>query len=839
MTIQQSPDSLSLSGNIKDIILTGVSGPVPFSLSVDSTQILEHVYYPDSDGRIIIDIRRFVEEQLSFNLTYGTNPWEQTLLTRSFSFTAGDLAPQTFTAIRAGIDNPGETASNWLRSNFLTWQPTVKHVTYATPELLTYYAQSACRVRIKVYYPDGTSSLLTAIPLTAGVWTIPVSYAVIASLLGYDSYDDLIQAEQLPGAYDVWIEDTSGNRLTYVQRYIAGNTRESEQWVLFENSLGGVDCFRAYGNGSVEAEHEHQTAEFDESVDEYRVDTVRRIRKSTGWMNIAERRWMLDFFPARHRWICEGGVFRSIVLTEDSVSYTIDNMPAEFEFTFRYATNLTYLNVPRLLVPPSVVNIIAPDLQSFSLPPRLVEFPRLSPSEGGLIPVQSPYSDNWSALSLDEILEYIGHITPGFGHTHANKSVLDQIGTDSDFYLWLTRVVSGVTQRSKAKAGDADKWAGKNFSEYMNQPVRTTDQVSFAKVLADIIGSKLFMPGLLGHGWKIDSSGNGELDSLSLRKWLEVPELRYNRVSIYIGVRWDTFGGGIIESVVPDAVVAGTGTGTLKLENGDIGAIAVGDLCMGIWHDTTGNDTENADDNKGNFTFAGFKTVYFQITAVSGAHNENFSYVLRSAVDGGNGIHPFVGMHFAGRGNTTDETRQAFSYTTTRYSLSLSGVSTWEFQPANYIEIHGNLEGFSMPAISPSGQPYTKEFHGYGQVFGNAYLFGQIDQFERQAFRMVIDQSLGGSLAPDETEDVTVTVLDGYGSDVTERFTLLSVTRNSGDAPSDAVWNAAHTSVDNPFQISFSDLGIDGIHSLVTTFTVTATDETSDSNASNTIDFFS
>ena len=838
MIITQKPDALSLSGNLKNIILDEATGQVAFTLSVGGSEILSGIYTPDESGRIIIDIRRYVEEQLSFNLTYGTEPWQQTMLARTFSFTAGELAAQTFTAIRTGIDNPVGTAADWLKANFLTWQPTTKHVTYSTPELLTYYAASACRLRIRVWYPDGTSDLSDPVPLAAGVWTIPVSYAVIVSLLGL-SVTPSSDPSTLPGAYDVWIETAGGARLTYIQRYVAGNMREDEQWILFENSLGGVDCFRAYGEGTVNAEHEHQLAENDDEVDEYRVDTTRKIRKSSGWLDMAERRWLLDFFPARRRWVCENGVFRPIVLTEDSVSYTIGNMPAEFELTYRYAGTRTYLNIPRLLTPPSVLDIKAPDLRSFSVPPRLVEFPRLDPSEGGLIPVQSPYSENWSALSLDEILEYIGHITPGFGHTHANKSVLDQIGTDSDFYLWLTRVVDGVTQRSKAKAGDADKWAGKSFSDYMNQPVRTTDQVSFARVLADIIGSKLFMPGLAGHGWKIDSSGNGELDSLSLRKWLEVPELRYNRVSIYIGVRWDTFGGGIIESVVPDAVVAGTGTGTLKLENGDIGAIAVGDLCMGIWHDTTGNDTENADDNRGNFTFAGFKTVYFQITAVSGAHNENFSYVLRSAVDGGNGIHPFVGMHFAGRGNTTDETRQAFSYTTTRYSLSLSGVSTWEFQPANYIEIHGNLEGFSMPAISPSGQPYTKEFHGYGQVFGNAYLFGQIDQFERQAFRMVIDQSLGGSLAPDETEDVTVTVLDGYGSDVTERFTLLSVTRNSGDAPSDAVWNAAHTSVDNPFQISFSDLGIDGIHSLMTTFTVTATDETSDSNASNTIDFFS
>lgn len=348
-----------------------------------------------------------------------------------------------------------------------------------------------------------------------------------------------------------------------------------------------------------------------------------------------------------------------------------------------------------------------------------------------------------------------------------------------------------------------------------------------------------FVPGLLGIGGKLDGRGHAELRSLTLWEWLEVPELRYNKVSIYIGIRFDTFGGGIIETVTPDSTGAETGSGTLKLDDGEIGAIAVGDLCMGIWHDQSGNANTNSDDNIGNFTFAGFKTVYFQITGVSGAHNENFTYVLRSTLEGGNGFHPFEGMHFAGRGNIENTERQAFKYSTTEYSLSLTGVNTWEFQPSNYYEIHGHLEGFSMPAIDSAGHTYTKVFHGYGQVFGNAYIFGQIDQFERIAFRCFIEQTLGGTLAPGETEDVAVSILNGYGEDVTEQFTHYSVTRNSGDAASDAVWNAAHTNVGNPFQISFSDLGIDGIHKIVTVFTVVATDEVTSNTAQATAEYFS
>ena len=396
---------------------------------------------------------------------------------------------------------------------------------------------------------------------------------------------------------------------------------------------------------------------------------------------------------------------------------------------------------------------------------------------------------------------------------------------------------AGTAQRSlyadEASSLSADSEAWEKFlRKDKDDTAHGTLTMDKAPILKD--GAQLgevYEPGLAGSGGRLHADGGAELRSLRLWEWLEVPELRYNKVSIYIGIRWDTFGGGIIETITPDVTGAETGSGTLKLDEGEIGAIAVGDLCMGIWHDDSGNADANSDDCIGNFTFAGFKTVYFQITGVSGAHNENFTYMLRGQAEGGNGFHPFVGMHFAGRGNISDTERQAFTYTTTEYSVSLTGVNTWEFQPANYYEIHGHLEGFSMPAIDSQGNPYTKVFHGYGQVFGNAYMFGKIDQFERVSYRCYVEQSLGGSLAPSETEDVRVYVINGYGEDVTSQFTLISVTRNTGDTASDALWNSQHTNVGNPFQISFSDLGIDGIHKLVATFNVTASDEATGNTA--------
>ena len=373
----------------------------------------------------------------------------------------------------------------------------------------------------------------------------------------------------------------------------------------------------------------------------------------------------------------------------------------------------------------------------------------------------------------------------------------------------------------------------------------TIDDV--ARAYNGVLFGDNFEPGLFGMGGMIDDKGNAELRSLRLWEWLEVPELRYNRVSINIGLQMNTCGGGIIEMVTPDSTGLNTGYITLKLEDGEYGAVSKDDYCMGIWHDTGGGNADaNSDDRKGSFGFKGFKTVYFQITEIpstdadgnSNSDQHYFAYVLRSAAEGGNGIHPFSGMHFATRGNASDEQRQSFSYYSPveSYALALTGVNSWEFDTSNYYEIRGKLDGFSMPAVNSHGETYIKTFSGYGQVFGNAYIFGHIDQFERVAYRCYIYQSLGGFLAPGETEDVSVQILNGYGEDVTAQFTLISVTRTTGDDASDALWNAEHTSVGNPFPIAFTDLGIDGIHKIAATFNVTATDEAADVAASATLE---
>ena len=235
-----------------------------------------------------------------------------------------------------------------------------------------------------------------------------------------------------------------------------------------------------------------------------------------------------------------------------------------------------------------------------------------------------------------------------------------------------------------------------------------------------IFGEHGFAPGLTGFGARIDGKGYGEMRGLTLWEWLMVPEIRYNRVEIVIGDKWRGPGGGIIETCTPDTDEEGnllnTGTCTLKLEDGEFGAVEVGDMNMGIFHFGDSRDaTENSDDGKGNFTYAGFATAYWLIKEVSGDNNGTFRYSLR---DGYN-IHPCPQMHFSCRGNVDKADRQTSVYETRTYTRMLWKQNTWEISKANIAMQYGDLSNLKI---------FGLDMTGYSIYLNSVYFTGTIMQ---------------------------------------------------------------------------------------------------------------
>lgn len=255
-----------------------------------------------------------------------------------------------------------------------------------------------------------------------------------------------------------------------------------------------------------------------------------------------------------------------------------------------------------------------------------------------------------------------------------------------------------------------------------------------------------FASGITGFGAQIDGRGAGELESLFIRRFLEVPELRYNRVGISVGDDWSAPGAGVIESVDKDQKLV-----TLKLEEGEIGAVAVGDICMGIFHDfdPSNNATADSDDGRGNFSFAGFATVYFRITEVLGDRNERFRYELRPlSATFTRQIDPMESMTFVAYGSFTNPDRQSSRYSTRTYQRYLRNVSDWEFTAGNIAAQFGDLSNLSVFGIQMSG---------YSAYLDNIYLQGMISSLDKKVlldtrsklFRMVGDDGVGVAFTPE------------------------------------------------------------------------------------------
>ena len=556
MDIILKPDSLSLTGSMNHFIISSTQ-EVTFILKyADSNEIIvQHTYTPNKAKRIEIDLENIVTPLLSFQLQESTTIYRQPNIAREFlvNLVEDKTAAQEswqFTVLRAGIDNFADTASSWLKRNFLTWQPTVKPVTYYTPEFLSYYAVEDCVAKCRAYVEENGSYVQSDLVLGnlshGKVWTMPMQYGVIAGKLG-----------KMPSYYDVWVEDAAGTRLTYIQRYYASDIRsEEEQWVLFENSLGGIDTFRAYGDAENTAKHTHNVAEIENDSEEYRVDTVREYKKNTGFLSKEERKWLLDFFPSLGKFLYTGNYVRRIVVTESDVSWQTKDLPSSYTFTYKYADARPYLNITRSEdAAPAMLDIKIPDVGSFTVAPRLVELERLPLSSGALFPVQSPYSDKWNITTAEAILEWFSReVTAAykgdgsFGHRHDNMSVLsalDRIGG----YLTLDaqKILAGLADEAKSARSLDPK------SVDWEKIVRT-DQDTIVNALTTFMKGIVFGKSVRGEsGISIyqDEEGNWHLDAeyLHVHRKLTAEEVEIMKTSQIKGKVVNSAGGFVISKI--------------------------------------------------------------------------------------------------------------------------------------------------------------------------------------------------------------------------------------------------------------------------------------------------
>ena len=305
-----------------------------------------------------------------------------------------------------------------------------------------------------------------------------------------------------------------------------------------------------------------------------------------------------------------------------------------------------------------------------------------------------------SSIELDRS-EVLNAVNATREWTTRNFGRLADEMTDGEAIVWDA---DGWQIKTVAQVPDAARWNTHTFDDYMDQAVKTGSDVVFKNLE---VGT--FIPGMIGgSGVRMDENGYAEMTGLTLREFLEVPELRFNRVDVVSGELWNSIAYGTVESVdTANRVV------TLKLEEGELAGLHVNDICRGIFHNLTGNADGNRVDCCGFLTMAGFSTVYFTPTEIVG--NGKFRYELKP----GTSVHPCPAMKFAVYGNFTDKTRRASAYSTRTYKRYLTGVATWEVDPERNIAMQfGDLSGLHVGGVS---------MEGYSAYLNNIYMKGHLE----------------------------------------------------------------------------------------------------------------
>ena len=400
-------------------------------------------------------------------------------------------------------------------------------------------------------------------------------------------------------------------------------------------------------------------------------------------MNKKERTWLLDFFPSLKKYLYTGAYIRSIIVVESNVTYTDKELPSNYTFTYKFADAKPFLNLQRSDTPTDALEIVVPEVGSFTVPPRLIEFPRLPLSEGALFPVQDPFSENWNVTTAGSLGDFIAERIAkdyggggGVGHQHNNIDLLQLMSYAAEYLL-----VSG----KKIKAGYADKagWIDglediflhKNKHDQSNALLEFLAGANVGEAIDDLV---------LGKGTILTPDGRIQTNNLQLRDSLTVLELIFNRLyameSDYSFSESNT-----IESL--ELLNDGTYCLTLRKRwENDFTAFRENDIVYG-WVNNLASET-------GEYYASWLRVLYVDTSA----NIVNAVLYPDNEVPGGKNYPPEPLMVITRRGNPVNEERQSYWYLSSREHCicMLDGVTKPILEESNYSVIVGRLKHLTI-----------------------------------------------------------------------------------------------------------------------------------------------
>lgn len=247
------------------------------------------------------------------------------------------------------------------------------------------------------------------------------------------------------------------------------------------------------------------------------------------------------------------------------------------------------------------------------------------------------------------------------------------------------------------EADNADKWDYREFDDYLNQPVRKTDGVTFDSVTSDSIRSAgQFVDGMLGAGFQLWKGEDGRtyltVDKLTVRQTMAVMELLIEKVR--------SVGGQI-------CVSAANGRIKTVEESGEHYLITFEQENMFVQHDLVRCQT---------FTGKDMRSYWVEVTDVT----EAGIVVVKEEFEG---VEPKEGDECVLMGNTANTDRQNIVLISATEDGQprvdvMDGVSGKTFDNALRARL-GNLDGIKDDKFPADRQP-----RGNGLYADNAYMKG-------------------------------------------------------------------------------------------------------------------
>lgn len=247
------------------------------------------------------------------------------------------------------------------------------------------------------------------------------------------------------------------------------------------------------------------------------------------------------------------------------------------------------------------------------------------------------------------------------------------------------------------EADNADKWDYHEFDDYLNQPVRKTDGVTFDSVTSDSIRSAgQFVDGILGAGFQLWKGEDGRtyltVDKLTVRQTMAVMELLIEKVR--------SVGGQI-------CVSAANGRIKTVEESGEHYLITFEQENMFVQHDLVRCQT---------FTGKDMRSYWVEVTDVT----ETGIVVVKEEFEG---VEPKEGDECVLMGNTANSDRQNMVLISATEDGQprvdvMDGVSGKTFDNALRARL-GNLDGIKDDKFPADRQP-----RGNGLYADNAYMKG-------------------------------------------------------------------------------------------------------------------